>query len=108
MRFGQEAGDEILVKFVHTVRDKLQTGDRLFRWSGPTFLALLPRSDGLERTRGEIGRLMEARLEHTIQTPSRSMMVPVTARWTVFPMMAAPRLFYQRIDNFAAKPDVNR
>jgi diguanylate cyclase (GGDEF)-like protein len=103
-RYGQEAGDEVLVEFSRMVQAQLQTPDRLFRWSGPTLLALLPRAGGLERVRGEIGRVMETRLEHTIQTPSRCIMVPITARWTVFPMMAAPRLFYQKIDNFVAKP----
>lgn len=103
-RYGQEAGDEVLVEFSRMVQGQLQAPDRLFRWSGPTLLALVPRQGGLERVRGEIGRVMETRLEHTIQTPSRCIMVPITARWTVFPMMAAPRLFYQKIDNFVAKP----
>jgi GGDEF domain-containing protein len=103
-RFGQEAGDEILACFSRMIQERLQTTDRLFRWSGPALLALLPRQGGLDYVRGEFGRVMETRLEHTIQTPTRSIMVPVMARWTVFPMIAAPRLFYQKIDNFIGRP----
>jgi GGDEF domain-containing protein len=104
LRFGREAGDEVLVEFSRMVRKQLPPEDRLFRWSGAALLALLPRTGSLERVRSEIGRIMEIKLEHTIQTPSRSILLPIGARWTVFPMMAAPRLMYQKIDAFAAAP----
>ena len=86
------------------VQKQLATDDRLFRWGGPALLALLPRTDNIEIVRSEVGRIMATRLEHTIETPSRSMLVPIAARWTLFPMMAAPRLMFQKIDAFAAMP----
>jgi GGDEF domain-containing protein len=104
MRFGRETGDEVLVAFARMVRKELTPDDRLFRWSGPTLLALLPRGGTVERVRSEVARIMENKLEHTVQTASRSVMFPIAARWTVFPMMAAPRLLYQKIDAFAALP----
>jgi len=104
VRFGREAGDEILVAFTRMVEKQLAPEDRLFRWGGPALLALLPRPDSIESVRGELGRIMATKLEHSIQTPSRSIMVPIAARWTLFPIMAAPRLMFQKIDAFAATP----
>ncbi len=101
LRFGREVGDEVLVAFTRMIRKQLSSGDQLFRWSGPTLVALLPRQGSLERVRGDVKRIVETKLEHTIETPSRSIMLPIAARWAVFPMMAAPRLMYQKIDAFA-------
>jgi GGDEF domain-containing protein len=103
-RFGREVGDEILVAFTRHVQKLLTPEDQLFRWSGTALLAFLPRESGIERVRGEVGRMMETRLEHTIQTPSRSILLPVAARWSLFSMITATRLMYQKIDTFAALP----
>jgi GGDEF domain-containing protein len=103
-RFGREVGDEILAAFTRMVRTQLGPEDQLFRWSELALLALLARPDSLESVRNEVGRLMATRLEHTIQTPSRSILLPVSARWTLFPVMASPRLIYQKLDAFAAAP----
>ncbi len=101
LRFGREVGDDVLVAFARMIKKQLGSSDQLFRWSGPTLVALLPRQSSLERVRGDVKRFVETKLEHTIETPSRSIMLPIAARWAVFPMMAAPRLMYQKIDAFA-------
>jgi len=36
-----------------------------------------------------------------VQTASRTILLPIAARWTVFPSMAAPRLLMHKIDAFA-------
>jgi diguanylate cyclase (GGDEF)-like protein len=104
VRFGREVGDEVLVAYTRMLQKQLSREDRLFRWGGPALLAVLPRRDTLEQVRREFGRLMENKLEHSIQTSSRSTLVLIGARWTLIPMMAAPRLMYQKIDAFAAIP----
>lgn len=103
-RFGRDVGDGVLAMFADFVRKSLRPEDRLFRWGGPTLLVLLHRPDDLDCVRNEVARMMATRLEHTIQMPSRSLLVPVSARWTVFPAMAATRLICQRIDAFTAAP----
>lgn len=103
-RFGREVGDEILSAFTRMVRRQLAPGDRLFRWAGAALLALLPRPASIDAVRMELARVMATKLEHIIQTPSRSLMVPISARWTLFPIMAATRLTCQKIDTFAAAP----
>jgi diguanylate cyclase (GGDEF)-like protein len=102
LKYGREVGDEVLGEFARTVEKKLPYGDQLFRWGGPSLLAVLHRRTTVERVRSEIALIIEAKLEHNIKTPSRSIMIPIGARWAVFPMMAAPRLLYKRIDTFSA------
>jgi diguanylate cyclase (GGDEF)-like protein len=103
-RFGRDVGDGVLAMFADFVRKNLRPEDRLFRWGGPTLLVVLPRQDNIDCVRNEVARMMATRLEHTIQTPSRSLLVPVSARWSVLPAMAATRLICQRIDAFTAAP----
>jgi GGDEF domain-containing protein len=102
MRFGRTVGDEVLIEFARTIAKRLFPKDQLFRWSGPVLMALLPRPGTIEQVRKEIAQIVETKLEHTIKTPTRSILIPIGARWAVFPMMAAPGLIYQRIDPFAA------
>jgi diguanylate cyclase (GGDEF)-like protein len=103
LRFGSEVGDEVLREFSRMIQKKLSAGDQLFRWSGPALLALLPRPSSVERVRNEIASIVDTKLEHIVETSSRSIMIPIAARWTVLPTVAAPRLIYQRIDTFAAE-----
>lgn len=65
-------------------------------------LAVLTRQGAIERVRSEIGRIVETKVEHTIETGSRSILIPIAPRWAVFPMSAAPRLLCQRVDTFSS------
>ena len=69
-------------------------------------LAVLRATPGISNaeplSRDEVARLMEVRCEHTVQTASRAILLPIAARWTVFPTMAAPRLLIHKIDAFEA------
>jgi len=99
-RFGYEVGDEVMRYFAGFLRSQVQSKDLLFRWTGPTLAGLLFRSNRLERVRDEIGRIMELKYEHTVKTASRTILLPISARWALFPMMASPRLLIQKIENF--------
>ncbi len=99
-RFGYEVGDEIMRYFAGFLKRQLQSKDLLFRWTGPTLAGLLYRVHRLERVRDEVGRFMELKYEHTVRTASRTILLPISARWALFPMMAAPRLLTQKIENF--------
>ncbi|HEX3748800.1 MAG TPA: diguanylate cyclase [Bryobacteraceae bacterium] len=101
MRFGHSVGDEVLRYYGEFLRARLRPGDRLFRWGRQALVALLPRANRLEIVRDELGRVMDARCEHTVQTASRTILLPISSRWTVFPSMAAPRLLVHKIDAFA-------
>lgn len=99
---GSEAGDQLLRYFSGYVQRSLPSGDRLFRWTGASFLALVLRSTRIETLREEIRYLLEQKLEYTVRTATRSVGLPVTARWTLFPTMASSRLLIERIDTFAS------
>jgi diguanylate cyclase (GGDEF)-like protein len=108
MRFGHSVGDEVLRYFGEFLQGRLRPGDRIFRWSGAALLVLLPRPNRLEIVRDEVARLMDVRCEHTVQTASRTVLLPIAARWTVFPSMAAPRLLIHKIDAFAEMKAENK
>jgi diguanylate cyclase (GGDEF)-like protein len=99
-RFGYEVGDEIMRYFAGFLKSQLQAKDQLFRWTGPALAGLVFRPNRLERVRDEIGRIMELKYEHTVRTPSRTILLPISVRWALFPMMASPRLLTQKIENF--------
>jgi len=100
-RFGHSVGDEVLRYFGEFLQAQLREGDRIFRWGRATLVALLPRPNCLEIVRDEVARLMDARCEHTVQTASRTILLAIAARWTVFPSIAAPRLLIHKIDAFS-------
>ena len=100
-RFGREVGDEILLAFIRKLQKSLKAEDRLYRWGGPALVALLHRPNNLDHVRGEVSHAIEEKMEHSIQSASRSVLIPVTTRWTLFPVTGATRLLCQQIDSFA-------
>lgn len=100
-RFGCTVGDEVLRYFAGFLRRQLRPADQIFRWTGPIMIGLLARPQRLEIVREEVARLMDYKYEHTVRTAARTILLPVSARWTVFPAMASPRLLGQKIETFA-------
>ena len=101
LRFGNKVGDEILRHYAETLRQNLPAEDRLFRWGGGALAALLLRPARIEQLRREFGRLVDTGYEHTVNTPSREVHLPILPRWAVWPMMASPALLMQKLDSFA-------
>jgi GGDEF domain-containing protein len=99
---GPEAGDQLLRYFSGYMRRSLPSEDQLFRWTGASLLALVARPIKIENLRNEIRYLLEQKLEFTARTATRSVRLPVTARWALFPMMASSRLLIRKLDGFAA------
>lgn len=102
--FGHAVGDNVLKHFAEFIGTRLRPGCQLFRWTGPAFLLLIERASRPETVREELSALMAQNCEHHVQTATRSIHLPVKCRWTLLPMMVAPRLLMQRIDNFIATP----
>jgi GGDEF domain-containing protein len=100
--FGPEVGDQLLRCFSGHVRNNLPSGDRVFRWTGASLMALVTRFNKVEPLRDEIKQLMERKLEYTVRTATRSVRLPVAARWAIFPISAPSPLLIQKIDVFAA------
>ena len=101
-RFGYSAGDEVLKTIQTHVRKGLKPEDRLFRWRGPSFLALLKRSDPVDCVRAEISRIVGTRLQKTFDIGNRSVLLPIGMQWALFPVSSSSRLLVHKIDNFVA------
>ncbi len=99
--FGEQFGDVLLQRFAEFVQQQLLAVDQLFRWSGPTVVALIRRRTTLDAVRGAIDTALAPKLEHTVNTVTREVQLPISARWTVLPLMASPRLLFHKIDSFA-------
>jgi diguanylate cyclase (GGDEF)-like protein len=80
-RFGFSVGDRILMLFGQHLAQKFSNTDRLFRWRGPGFLALLDRSGPESSVRAEVARMVSARLEQQIELGERSVLLPIAASW---------------------------
>ncbi|WP_076461803.1 sensor domain-containing diguanylate cyclase [Marinobacterium stanieri] len=44
-RYGHDVGDQVLIKLVNTLNNRLRESDHLCRWGGEEFLVLIPNSD---------------------------------------------------------------
>jgi len=80
-RYGFSVGDRILMLFGQHLAQHLSNTDRLFRWRGHGFLALLDRSGPEISIRAEIARMVSARVEQEIELGDRSILLPISASW---------------------------
>jgi GGDEF domain-containing protein len=102
-RFGNAVGDEVLrVMRKHIESNVVAPGDVLFRWTGPTLVALLPRKESIDQMRSGLARLLDRRIEHEFDVGGRSALIPLSVAWSVIgliPPVANVALF---IDKFVA------
>ena len=99
-RYGRAVGDDILRKFADYVRRTLPARDTLFRWTGPTLVAILERSCQIEGARLELKRILDKIPETDIQTATRSALLSISSRWGVFPTTPGFQLLIKKIDLF--------
>ncbi|MBZ5577160.1 MAG: response regulator [Acidobacteriia bacterium] len=100
-RFGRRAGDALLRAYGSFIAEVLAPEDRLFRWSGPALVALLPRLDDVDRVRGDFRTLLDQRkFQHAVRTSTRSIPLTASPRWTLLPAMESARGFIEKIDTF--------
>lgn len=101
-RFGYAIGDKLLNAFLARLRKHLSAADPIFRWSGPTFVALLERPAPAPVIEREIRRFASERHEEYIQAGGRSIILSVACSWTLIPafefMSAEPLI--AKIDQF--------
>jgi GGDEF domain-containing protein len=88
-RFGHEVGDRMLVVFKEHMAKQLSSRDRLFRWAGPAFVAILERDVPLGIVRLLAKRMMEAKIEVDYSGDGRSVLIPVSAVWSALPLTSA-------------------
>ena len=83
-RFGYAIGDRVLAAFAEYLKSNLAACDQVFRWQGPSLIALLEREDRLEKVRTELRRFIDAKLEKTVEISNRTVLLPISASWSIF------------------------
>jgi len=101
-RFGYAIGDKILAEFATHFKSGLSARDRIFRWHGPAIVALLERSERMERVRAEMRQFADAKLEKTTELGHRSVLIPISAAWSVFQLTPPINVFLKQVEAFTA------
>lgn len=101
-RFGYAIGDRVLAAFAEHFRANLGANDQLFRWHGPALVAVMEREDRIEKVRTEIRRFAEAKLEKTVEVGNRTILLPVSASWSIFPVAPPLEELLKKIEAFTA------
>jgi len=80
-RFGRSVGDHLLITEARYLRQQFSENDRLFRWIGPSFVALMHRPNSPEAVRSEVNRMCLSRFHATVVLDSRTVLIPLSVRW---------------------------
>lgn len=103
-RFGYAIGDRILFLFVQRLAQELLASDQLFRWAGASFMAVLERSGSEEEVGRQMERIFSRRQEETFTVGPRSVVLPISASWSVIPISDSELdAVVRKIDWFAAQ-----
>jgi GGDEF domain-containing protein len=96
-RFGETVGNQVIL-FVrqHIASQVIKANDRLFRWSGPSFVALLERDESLQEVCGEVRRAAATPLSQLFETSTRSVYLPIKISGSAF---AAEHRAYAEVQN---------
>jgi GGDEF domain-containing protein len=100
-RYGYATGDQILCRVRRHLGSCLSPEDRLFRWTGPAFMALLERTEGAG-VKAEVSRITSVKLEAAVQIGNGSVMLPIACTSLLLPLAQTAGLaeLTQRIDAF--------
>jgi GGDEF domain-containing protein len=100
LRFGPGIGDELLTNLCAYVKSAVNPEEGLFRWDGPTLLAIVRRTAALDRVRREIGRVLAAVPQHEVRIGSRAAMLSIALAWAVFPVSNPVERAFRQVDTF--------
>jgi GGDEF domain-containing protein len=101
-RFGYAVGDRILGAFSEHFKKGLSASDQLFRWQGPALAALLERAERLDRVRAEIRQFADIRFDKTTEVGQRTVLIPISATWSIFPLAPPLDAFLKQLEAFTA------
>lgn len=101
LKFGREIGDRVLCRLGEFIEQQILPTDRLFRWDGPTLVAVMDRNDTLERIRSEVQRMMASKIDETLNIDGRPVTIPISAAWSAFQLLTTVTSVEKQIDTFA-------
>jgi GGDEF domain-containing protein len=80
-RFGRSVGDHLLFTEARYLKQQFSGNDRLFRWIGPSFVALMDRPNSPDAVRSEVHHMCSARFQASVVLDSRTVLIPLSVRW---------------------------
>lgn len=101
-RFGTVIGDQVLALAAEHFRGALPAEDILYRWHGPALVAVLSRTSDIGYVRDEIRLFAEKKLEKNFAIGSRSVLLPISTSWTVFPIVPPVDALLRKVEVFTA------
>ncbi len=101
-RFGYAIGDRVLAAFAEHFRCNLGASDQVFCWDGPTLVAMLQRESPIETVRTEIRRFAEIKLEKTVELGNRTVLLPISATWSIFSVAPPMNELLKKMEAFTA------
>jgi len=101
-RFGYATGDKVLAAYADQFRKSLLSTDKVYRWSGPALIAVLTRTERLEQIRAGIQRFADLKLEKTMEIGMRTVLIPISANWVIFPLLGTMTELKEKIEAFTA------
>ncbi len=102
LRFGRAAGDEVVRELKRYVAGQLQPGDRMFRWPGPAIVALLAANEPIDKIRSRMKRFLEKPIERDFDIKGRSVLIPLSIAWSVYPVSLPMAGLNRQIHDFVA------
>ena len=101
-RFGKDAVNRMVVRFREFVRTQLDPSDGLFRWNGATVVAVLERQHSFDQIRVLVKRMLASSIEETYEFAGRSVLLPISAGWSVVTLTPEPTAAIKQIERFVA------
>jgi len=85
-RYGYAAGDHLMSRYGAAIAERLPASGRLFRWHGPSLIAIMPLPETDDAMNAEAARITTAPSEYLIEQDDRSVFLKPNATWTVLPI----------------------
>ena len=101
-RFGYAVGDEVLCEFAARVAGRLCSRAAFYRWSGPSMIGLLQRSEPAHVIRSEVAKVVEAPISKSLVTGAQNAFITTSAASLVLPVAPPAGEIISRIDAFVA------
>jgi GGDEF domain-containing protein len=102
LRFGRAAGDDAIAGLKQILVRVLESGDRLFRWSGPAIVALMASGEPIDRVRARLNRFLDKPIQQRFDSERGPESVPLSIAWSVFPLCSPLAVANRQIHEFVA------
>jgi GGDEF domain-containing protein len=99
---GSKVGDDFMYKFSEQLQFLSRNGDRIYRWHGYGFVALLRRSTTITEVKRELSSLSRVQFDDPIEVGERLTWLPVSALWDVIAVTPPLSSLLRSINEFIA------